>query len=315
MTRLHYSFFVLSAALLVLPASVYAEDNTNNHLLRWGERSISSDDLSRYLLELPDEAVSNYLMDSENVQNGPLNIYKRQVITDAAIAAGIDKSPVYQQIMRNESEKALVNLYRQKYLQELSIDRLESLAYEEYLAYPERYTEPERRSVSHILITSAPEQEQAETDNGDMEEAPVLLLDLQRRIQNDEISFADAARQYSEDSGSKSSGGDLGMIERGKTVPAFDAAVFSANKVGLIDDLIKSRYGWHLISIDKIEAEHKRSFEEVKAQIMAAVEKRDKDERWIQHIDELGMQDGAPEIDKQNLDKFIQSYLKQRGED
>lgn len=64
-------------------------------------------------------------------------------------------------------------------------------------------------------------------------------------------SFADFARRYSGDPGSAANGGDLGFVEKGKFVAAFEAAAF-ALEPNQISDPVETPFGWHIIQlIDK----------------------------------------------------------------
>ncbi len=64
-------------------------------------------------------------------------------------------------------------------------------------------------------------------------------------------SFGDFARRYSGDPGSAAAGGDLGFVEKGKFVPAFETAAF-ALQPGEISQPVESPFGWHVIQlIDK----------------------------------------------------------------
>lgn len=60
--------------------------------------------------------------------------------------------------------------------------------------------------------------------------------------------FADLARQYSEDPGSASRGGDLGYVKRGVFFPEFEAAAYSL-RVGERSGIIESPVGFHLIEL------------------------------------------------------------------
>lgn len=62
-------------------------------------------------------------------------------------------------------------------------------------------------------------------------------------------NFADLAKQYSTDPGSKAKGGDLGEFKRGQMVPAFDKYAFSA-PIGQISPPIKSPFGYHIIQVE-----------------------------------------------------------------
>lgn len=64
-------------------------------------------------------------------------------------------------------------------------------------------------------------------------------------------SFGDFARRYSADPGSAANGGDLGYSERGKFVPAFEAAAF-ALQPNEISQPVETPFGYHVIQlIDK----------------------------------------------------------------
>ncbi|MFN3560702.1 MAG: peptidylprolyl isomerase [Chloroherpetonaceae bacterium] len=76
-----------------------------------------------------------------------------------------------------------------------------------------------------------------------IDEAKALLA----RIKKGEISFEDAARQYSKD-GSAQSGGDLGWYGKGRMVKPFEDASFSG-KVGDLIGPVQTQFGIHLIKI------------------------------------------------------------------
>lgn len=60
--------------------------------------------------------------------------------------------------------------------------------------------------------------------------------------------FAELARKYSNDSGAKENGGDLGFFERRKMIKEFDEAAFNL-KVGEFSNIIKTQYGFHIIKV------------------------------------------------------------------
>lgn len=93
--------------------------------------------------------------------------------------------------------------------------------------------------ASHILIKT--------TAVRNDDKARSILDGLYTRIQHGE-SFAELAKRYSEDaSGPK--GGDLGWLNPGDTVPAFEQAMDSL-AIGGVSEPIKSNFGWHLIKVE-----------------------------------------------------------------
>lgn len=69
-------------------------------------------------------------------------------------------------------------------------------------------------------------------------------------IRSGKKTFEAAAQENSDDTGSKVSGGDLGVFLRGSMLKEFDKAAFTA-KPGDIIGPIRTRYGYHLIKVEK----------------------------------------------------------------
>lgn len=72
---------------------------------------------------------------------------------------------------------------------------------------------------------------------------------LKARITSGAISFANAARQSSQDESNKASGGDLGWFGRGRMVGEFEDAAFSA-PVGTVVGPVETQFGVHLILVE-----------------------------------------------------------------
>lgn len=72
------------------------------------------------------------------------------------------------------------------------------------------------------------------------------ILDLKERLDNG-ASFQELAKLHSEDA-SASSGGSLGWISPGDTVPDFEQAM-NALQPGQVSEPVQSPFGWHLIQV------------------------------------------------------------------
>lgn len=78
-------------------------------------------------------------------------------------------------------------------------------------------------------------------------DAFVRLSELRDRLVNGNAKFEELAKLHSDDL-SAAKGGDLGWLNPGDTVPAFEKAM-DALPVGGISEPVKSPFGWHLIQV------------------------------------------------------------------
>jgi peptidyl-prolyl cis-trans isomerase SurA len=111
---------------------------------------------------------------------------------------------------------------------------------------------PEEVQLAHIFVT--PRVSDAEKSG-----AKELLARLRDSIQAG-ADFADLARRYSQDPGSASQGGDLGLVRRGLFVREFESAVFALQD-GQLSDIVETQFGFHLIQLqerrgDAVRARH-----------------------------------------------------------
>jgi len=132
-----------------------------------------------------------------------------------------------------------------------------------------RFVTPQQRRASHILI-AVPAEADAKTQ-ADAGVKAAMLADQARLEAQD---FAALARENSDDPGSSSQGGDLGWIEPGLMVPAFEQALF-AMQVGEISAPIRTEFGFHIIKLHEIQGGEGQSFEQVREQLAAEQEQAD----------------------------------------
>ncbi len=133
--------------------------------------------------------------------------------------------------------------------------------------------------ASHILLQFPQEGEISESEKAQMKQE---LSELREQIENDEISFEDAAKQHS-DCPSKQQGGDLNYFTKERMVPEFTQAAFSLD-VDEISDVVETQFGYHLI---KVTDKRKPNFESNKNQIQERLVAQKHQENVQEFIDEL----------------------------
>lgn len=67
-------------------------------------------------------------------------------------------------------------------------------------------------------------------------------------------------------------GGNLGQIRRGDTVPEFEKALFGLEPAGILRQVVKTRYGFHIVAVDQRILGEALPFETVRAQIAARLQ-------------------------------------------
>ncbi len=74
------------------------------------------------------------------------------------------------------------------------------------------------------------------------------IREIREKIVSGKRKFASMARMYSQDEASARKGGELGFHSRSELEPEFAAAAFSLKK-GEVSDIVKTKYGYHIIQL------------------------------------------------------------------
>lgn len=105
-----------------------------------------------------------------------------------------------------------------------------------------RTTKNEEVKASHILIKFG----------ADSAAALAKINEIMDKAKKGD--FATLAKEFSQDPGSGSNGGDLGFFKKGQMVKEFDEAAFGA-KIGELVGPIKTSYGYHIIKVAEKKSE------------------------------------------------------------
>jgi peptidyl-prolyl cis-trans isomerase D len=132
-----------------------------------------------------------------------------------------------------------------------------------YNQHQQDYSVPEQARSRHILIQVAAGAD-AKTEAAARAKAEDVLKQLKAGGKWDEL-----AKKYSDDPGSKDSGGELGFAQRGRMVTEFDKAIFSQP----INDIqiVKSQFGYHIVQVEERTTAHTQQLNEVLPTIQATL--------------------------------------------
>lgn len=149
-----------------------------------------------------------------------------------------------------------------------------------YEAEVARYSTPEERLASHILIQ--PDSDDAEGQRAALAKAEELLA----QARSEGADFAALAQQNTQDLGSRDKGGDLGWLGRGVTDPAFEEVLF-AMEAGTVSDPVLGVDGYHLIHLREVRAATQTPFEEVREQLAADYTTSERERLYNERVGEF----------------------------
>ena len=109
----------------------------------------------------------------------------------------------------------------------------------------DRFSSPETRKASHILITINPEYKE-----NTREAAYARITKIADKVRKNSGRFSAEAKKHSE-CPTALEGGALGVLKMGSLYPELDSALFSLEQ-GEVSDIIESELGFHIIYCQKI---------------------------------------------------------------
>lgn len=180
-----------------------------------------------------------------------------------ALERGLDADAGYAVKLEHEKNRMLTRLLLEDELAKDKQPDFGLAAKESYLLNPERFATPEQVHARHILLMQGDDETEAELRQRAEQVLTLLRKDVSR--------FSELAKEYSQDPSVAQNEGDLGFFSREQMVKPFSDAAFALDKGG-ISELVKTRFGYHIIQLVDKKAPGKQSFEEVKEQLIDEAE-------------------------------------------
>ena len=182
--------------------------------------------------------------------------YASQATPDDAALKTYYEAHKFQYMTPETVDLRYVEISLSQIASKVSVDDAQLKTYydEQKVKTPERFTEPEQRRVSHILLSVANPKDDAAVKA----KAEGIL----KRVQAGE-DFSALAKEFSQDPGSAQQGGDLGWSERKAWVVPFADAAYSM-KVDEIRGPVKTQFGYHILKLVGIRPATVKTFEQAK---------------------------------------------------
>ncbi len=179
----------------------------------------------------------------------------QELLVQEAIAQGFDQELT---LLENESRnEGLIRVLIDKQVEAPQSDEISCRRYFEQNR--ERFRSPDIAEASHILIAADPQD--IEARDAARQKAEQLLAELKE----DPASFVSLVKLHS-DCPSKETDGNLGQLSKGQTTPEFERQLFKL-EIGLAAHPLESRYGYHIVRMDRKIDGDPLEFEQVREKI------------------------------------------------
>lgn len=170
---------------------------------------------------------------------------KRDLKAKSGYTAYLEDAKINESQLKTRIRKGLIvrRLLRRDVIRQIKVSESEMQAF--YKGHPEYFQRREQVRVRQIMI--AFDRKNERSGRG---EALLRIQTIQDKLVQGG-NFAALALDYSEDN-SRTSGGDLGYLQRDQMIAAFADAAFSL-KPGQVSDIVETHLGYHLIQmVDRI---------------------------------------------------------------
>lgn len=177
-----------------------------------------------------------------------------------AVERGLDTDQGLLIKLEHEKNRMLTQLLLAAELASEKEPDFSLLARENYILEPDKFVVPEQVHARHILLTQSDDETSAELMQ--------RVQQVQEQVRKEPDRFTELAREYSQDLSVEQNDGDLGFFSHEQMVKPFSDAAFALNK-NAISEPVKTRFGYHIIQLVDKKPASKKSFDEVKEQLIS----------------------------------------------
>ena len=238
--------FLVFAGLIFLCVAVgnaLAQDNSTV-LARVGDVEITQEDFNHVLEGIPVQIRQQY-MSSDGKAKLLEQLVDMHTFALEAKRLKLDKDPELQRKIKDIEKRVLATGYVDYLNKTIRVGDDQLMAY--YNDNKSEFVQKEQVRARHILVKTEAE-------------ARAVLEELKAGK-----DFVKLAEEKSVGPSGKR-GGDLGWFSRGRMLPGFEEVAFSLKK-GEISDVVKTRFGFHVIKLEDKKEGGQETFEQAKEKI------------------------------------------------
>lgn len=258
-----------------------AKPNPEDQVLaRVGGEPITQADFMAAFSMLPAQQRMQLLMIKGGKEEFIRRLAESKLLAVKAKSMGLDKTPEFQRALARTKDELLARAYLDKegdaLQKQLAVTDADVKAY--YDTHLAQFKQPALVSVRHILVAVKrnPQDKVGLSEAAAKQRIAMLQADLKKGAK-----FADLAKKYSDDPGSKDNGGLYADVDPSNWDPAFAKAAES-QPLGKVGAPVRSQYGYHLIKVEARKPARTVPFEEAKAQARELAQRAKQEQVWDQ---------------------------------
>lgn len=219
-------------------------------------------------------------------------IVQGMVVAAKAKEQGFDKRDDVKALEKIAVNDFLLSEYiRKEVASKVTVTEEQVKAY--YTEHPDEFLASGGVKVRHIFFTIDPGAGEAGVESA-MERAQAAL----KRVREGE-DFAKVADEVSEDKRTKGKGGNLGYVRKGRLGPEFDNVAFSL-KAGEVSDVVRGKFGFHIIKVEERNVRFSEPFEKVSERIREKLLAETRRSRLTEFLD-ASMKEAHAEVNLEPL--------------
>ena len=218
---------------------------------------VTKADFDAEISRIPESERFEFLLSRTRIAGLLENLLINRVLAQEAIEQKLDQNQIVKDEILNQTEKVLAKYRAQQLLKETKVKDFTAAAREAYLVDPKKSIRPARYKPWQILVSLQGRDKVTARKRAEQARERVL-----RGGNLEEI-----AKEFSDDTNSKKTGGVLDLTELTEFEPSF-AEALKKMKPGDVSEVIETRYGFHVIYLEEFLPEKKLSFELMKPDLM-----------------------------------------------
>lgn len=279
--------YIIIAVLVSFSCTAQAELLSDKN-----DNKIYDVNLEVLLEKAPVEAQKKLLKNKKNLEQQLNKLYLRKVLAEMAVTEGLDKQGINAERLQAIKENALF-LLKLDALRKSNTRDYSKYAKQIYLVKQSDYPVAARVDAAHILVST-----KTLSDTEALEKANKIRKEIMMGK-----NFTELALKESDDKTVKNNQGEMGAFTKEKMLKPFSDAVF-AMKPGEISEPVKTRYGYHIIKLNKKMPAGFLSFEKVKESIINDLKAKDWEKARTEFYDKV-IEDNKMQLDEAAVDEFI----------